>query len=149
MPPSRAEQQRAYPLPAYNFRVTVGGEAMSFRQVSGIEVEHDALTYRHGLSFIEGEEIVTFDFDAFRTVTLERGSAPGAEPRALYDWLRRRDLRRLEISLCDEGGVPVLSWRIARAVPVKVSAPTFDAESNEVAIEKVELKARGITLVEH
>ncbi len=149
MPLSPAEQQRAYPLPVYNFRVTIGGETMSFRQVSGVEVEYDAVTYRHGLSFVEGEQIATFDFDAYRIVTLERGTAPGAVPLELYDWLRRRDLRRLEISLCDGGGVPVLSWRIARAVPVKVSAPAFDADSNEVAIEQVELKARGITLVEH
>ncbi len=146
---SRADQKRAYPLPVYNFRVTVGEATMSFRKVSGIEVEYDVVTYRHGLSFVEGEQIATFDFDAFRTVTLERGTAPGAEPRALYDWLRRRDLRRLEISLCDEGGGPMLSWRIAKAVPVKISAPTFDAESNELAIERLELKARGITLVEH
>ena len=53
-----------------------------------------------------------------------------------------------DLSLLDEAGVPALAWRLAKAVPTKLEAPTFDAAANDVAIESLELKARGISLVQ-
>lgn len=141
--------RRDYPLPAYNFRVTVDGTAIAFAEVSGISVDHEAVTYRHGLSFSEGEEIETFYFDSFIPVTLKRGVVLGSRPLALYEWLKNEEVRGLEVSLCDETGTPLLAWRIRRAVPVKLEAPSFDAKTNEVSIESLELKARGISLVAH
>lgn len=134
-----------YPLAAYNFRVTVDAQAMSFAKVSGLSREHQTLTYRHGLSFREGEEIAKYRIDKYVSVTLERGSARGA--KFLQEWLEERGKRAMEISLCDERGEPVVAWRIARAIAVKLSAPAFDARTNEVAIESLEIKAAGITVV--
>ena len=54
-----------YPLPAYNFRVTVDGRSMSFSEVSGINIEYETLTYRHGLSFLEGETIQKFFYEKY------------------------------------------------------------------------------------
>ena len=141
------EQKRSYPLPAYNYRVTVEAVAMSFSEVSGIAVEYDTATYRHGLSYLEGERIRAFRFDSFSPVTLKRGVVLGANPLALYEWLRAKESRGVEVSLCDETGTPVITWKIARAVAVKLEAPGFDASSNEMAIESLELKARGISIV--
>jgi phage tail-like protein len=142
-----ADQKQAYPLPVYNYRVTVDGEAMSFSEVAGLGVEYDTVTYRHGLSYSEGERIQTFDFDVFSPVTLKRGIVPGAGPLALYQWMKAREERSVEVSLCDETGTPVLTWRIDRAVAVQLEAPTFDASSNEVAIESLELRARAVSIV--
>ena len=121
---------------------------MSFAQVSGIAVAYDDVTYRHGLSFLEGEEITTFGFDSFTPITLERGVVLDADPLFVHRWLKERDLRPVEVSLCDETGTPVLTWRIAHAVATKLEAPAFDATADNVAIESLELKARGISLVE-
>ncbi len=48
----------SYPLPAYNYRVTVlrDGEALvlSFAEVSGLSLQYDPVTYKHGLSFALG-----------------------------------------------------------------------------------------------
>ncbi len=142
------QNNAGYPLPAYNFRVDVGNETMSFAKVSGIAVEYDAVTYRHGLSFREGERIKTFYYDSFMPLTLTRGVFPAGkhDPRFLFDWLERRDTRSLEVSLCDEGGKASITWKIAKAVPVKLKAPTFDAGSNEVSIESLELRVRGVSL---
>ncbi|MCP4662133.1 MAG: phage tail protein [bacterium] len=140
------DQRQLYPLPAYNFRVTVDGAAMSFAEVSGIAVEHEAVTYRHGLSFCEGEAINTFYWDEFRSITLKRGTVLGPTPLALYQWLKAKDCRQLDVSLCDETGTAVISWKIQRAVPVKLEAPTFDADTNDVSIDSLELKARGVAL---
>jgi phage tail-like protein len=147
MAQSKDEQKRTYPLPAYNFRVRIDETVMSFAEVSGIGVEYDKVMYRHGLSFMEGEAITTFNYDSFVNVTLKRGVVVGANPLFLYDWLKEGDLRTLAVSLCDEVGDPVISWQIAKAVPVKIQAPAFDAKSNEVSIETVDLVVRGITLV--
>ncbi len=143
-----AEQRRSYPLPVYNYRVTVEAVTMSFSEVSGIAVEHDTATYRHGLSYLEGERIRTFPFDSFSPITLKRGVVLGAAPLALYEWLKAKESRSVEVSLCDETGTPVITWKIARAVAVKLEAPGFDAASNDVAIESLELRGRGISLVE-
>lgn len=141
-------QRTSYPLALYNFRVKVAETSMSFTEVSGIAVKHDHVTYRHGLSFAEGEAIATFPFDELVTITAKRGTVLGANPLFLHDWLKKRDLRSMEVSLCDATGKPVLSWKVAAAVPVSVQAPTFSAGSNDAAIDTVELRARGVSVVE-
>lgn len=140
-------QRTSYPLALYNFRVTVAETSMSFTEVSGIAVAYDHVTYRHGLSFSEGGAIQTFYYDDFVTVTCKRGTILGQGPLFLYEWLAKRDLRAVEVSLCDEAGAPVLSWKIAAAVPVKLSAPSFSASTNEVSIDALELRARGVSVV--
>jgi phage tail-like protein len=141
------DQRTSYPLALYNFRVKVAEISMSFTEVSGIAVAYDQVTYRHGLSFAEGPAIQTFYFDDFVPVTCKRGTILGAGPLPLHDWLAKRDLRSMEVSLCDEKGQPVLSWKIAAAVPVKLAAPTFSASTNEVSIDTLELRARGVSVV--
>lgn len=141
----KQEQRASYPLAAYNFRVTVDTQALSFARVSGLQRQHQTATYVHGLSFLEGEQIAKYYLEKYVPVTLERGTT--AHARALVEWLEERRPRSMEISLCDEAGVPVVSWRIARAIAVKLSAPTFDARTNEVAIETLEVKAAGISIV--
>lgn len=133
-----------YPLPAYSFLVTVGGATLSFAEVSGIEIKRETTTYRHGLSYTEGEDIVSFDFDAFIPITFKRGIARGRSE--LYAWVDARDLRPVDVSLVDETGAVVVTWHIAKAVATKLSAPTLDARSNEVAIESLEIMGRAIAL---
>ncbi len=145
MADSLQTQRAGYPLAVYNFRVTVDAVAMSFAKVSGLHREHKTLTYRHGLSFLEGEQITKYYIDKYVSVTFERGTLVGV--RYLHDWLEDNKPRAVEVSLCDDGGRVVLTWRIAKAIAVKLSAPTFDAKSNEVAVESLELKAAGISIV--
>ena len=149
MAQSKDVQKQSYPLPAYNYRVRIDETVMGFAEVSGIGAEYEKVTYRHGLSFWEGEAITTFNYGSFVTITLKRGVVVGATPLFFYDWLKKGDLRTLAVSLCNETGDPVISWQIAKAVPVKVQAPAFDAKTNEASIESVELAVRGITLVKN
>jgi len=57
------------------------------------------------------------------------------------------ELQTMEVQLCAASGAPVLAWRVARSLPIKITAPNFDARSNEVAVEVIEVKAAGITIV--
>lgn len=141
-----AEQAAAYPLAAYNFRVTVGGTTMRFAKVSGLVREHQTLTYRDGLSFMDGEQIVKYFVDKYQTVTLEQGVVSGA--KSLHTWLESKKLSVMEVQLCDASGAAVVTWRIHKAIPVKLTAPAFDAKSNDVAIDSLEIKAAGIFIVD-
>ena len=40
----------------------------------------------------------------------------------------------------------MVSWRIKDAFPVKLHAPVFDATSNEIAIERLDLMARELKI---
>jgi phage tail-like protein len=135
------------PFPAYNFRVNVDTAQVSFSEVSGIEVAYKHVIYRHGLSFSEGEDIVTFPVKEFSPITMKRGVVSVDSAFVLYSWLTARELRRIEVHLLDFRGNASLIWRVEQAVPVKLSAPTFDANTNDVAIETLEVMAKGVSLV--
>jgi len=77
-------------------------------------------------------------------VTLKKGIIKGG--KQLYDWIKSMDTRNLDISLCDENGNAVVTWHIGKAVPLKLAAPSFQANSNEVAIETFDLMAARISL---
>jgi len=151
MPQPKTLKTSRYPLPAYNFRVRVDGATLSFAQISGINVAYETLSYRHGLSFWEGESITKYALDKYIPITLRRGTVPGIESWYLYGWIGEGpDVKRtVEVSLCDEEGEPVVSWRIAKAIAVKLEAPTFDASTNEVSIETLELMGAGIAVQPH
>ena len=135
-----------YPLVSYNFRVTVGVTSMSFQEVSGIAIAYEHVVYRHGLSFWEGEQIATVKFDAFAPITCKRGTMLDSNALALYEWLRSQEIRTMDVMLCDTTGKAVMAWKIARAIPTKLSAPTLDAKSNEVSIDVLEVQARGVSI---
>ena len=139
----------SYPLPVYNFRVTVSGTTVSFSEVSGINLEYEIVTYKHGLSFWEGEGFKKYYYNKYVPVTLKKGIVQGTN--IFSEWIQEKEngSRAMEISLCDETGTPIVSWPIGVAVPVKLQAPTFDANSNDVAIESFELMAAKISVVHH
>ena len=147
MSETAAQQRARYPLAAYNFRVTVGDAAMAFTEVSGLVREHQTLTYKHGLSYWEGESIVKFRYDKYVQVTLKKGVVAGATK--LYAWLDSLDKQNLSVSLCDETGKAVVTWKIKKALVVKLEAPSLQASGNEPAIETLTLMASGISVEHH
>ena len=149
MAETKAQQGQFYPLPVYNFRVTVDGISMSFSEISGLMLEYEIVTYKHGLSFWEGEGFKKYYYKKFVPVTLKKGTVHGTN--FFYDWIQEKEnsSRSMEISLCDETGTPTVSWHIGKAVPVKLQAPTFDANANDVAIESLEIMAALIRVIHH
>ena len=53
--------------------------------------------------------------------------------------------KTVTITLMDDEMQEVASWQLEKAWPTKYSAPDFNATSNEVAIESLELVCEGIT----
>lgn len=139
------QQQRSiHPLTAYNFKVTVDGVDMRFARVSGLAREYQTVTYRHGLSFREGEQIYKHYVERYASITLEQGTIRG--DRFLSDWLDSTTPSAMQINLCDETGTPTVAWSVAKALPVKLTAVTFDAASNELSIDSLEVRVAGVSI---
>lgn len=139
---------RALPLPAYSFRVTVGGQSAGFSEVSGLTVERETVTYVHGLSHWEGEKLLTYPSGKHRQISLKRGVVAG--DGGFFDWLVGADAesRPMDVSLVDASGAPQVTWRIKAAIPTRLAAPTFGAASNEVAIESLDVMVAGVSVVQ-
>jgi hypothetical protein len=88
----------------------------------------------------------------FATVVLRRALTTSTE---LYDWRRlvvggkddRRDVTIRQLSA--PGGKIVNAWRLARAWPCRWSGPGFDALSNSIACEEIELAFDDLVWLEH
>lgn len=146
MPLVPAQIKQLYPLPVYNYRVEIGGIDIAFAEVSGLAIQYEPITYKHGLSWKEGAEYMPGQKQPVR-ITLRRGLTK--RRRELYDWVQtiqqnKVEKRNLVVHLCDEAGVPVISWKVNQAIPLKLDAPQFNAESNDIAIESMELMAESI-----
>ncbi|UII31375.1 phage tail protein [Fulvivirga ulvae] len=145
-----------YPLPIYNYRVDINGKSISFSEVSGLELAFDTITYKE--SFTDGSKSgpnIMYMPGQIQPVniSLKKGFVKGKSIEAFYSWindigLNRVDKRDIVVHLLDETGTTVVSWTVIDAFPTKLSAPSFDASSNEVAIESLELMASRVTMAE-
>ncbi len=142
MADSAAVQAARYPLAVYNFRVIAGEVDISVAEITGLEREYPTLTYLHGLSAWEGEDIVRYRIDRWQALTLKKAVVTGAT--AFYEWLESGEKRTLAVRLCDHTGTAVVTWRASEAMVVKIVAPAFQASTNEAAIDTITLMALGI-----
>lgn len=136
----------APPLLANGFRATLAGESVAFAEVTGLTFEREQSTYKHGLSEWEGETLQTYRSTKHQRLTLKRGVF--AEDSRFFTWLTSDDAeaRPLDVALVDATGTPVLVWRIRRAIPVKLTGPSLNASSSEVAVQTLDVMASGITV---
>jgi phage tail-like protein len=134
------------PLLACSFLVTVNGETIAFAEATGLTIEREQSTYKHGLSEWEGEVLQTYRSPRHQRLSLKR-AVFGGDTR-FFDWLMKDDAeeRAMDLAMIDATGGPALIWRIKKAVPVKISGPSLVASSNEVALETLELMVAGVSV---
>lgn len=170
---SKEDIQLKYPLPVYNYKVTVltgdltssstsffdtnfrnKASLISCTEISGLQMELDSVTYRDGLSFTSGFEILPsipkeIHLSIRKGVTLDgdflsewmKTSYPSILSKS--NSLRKRDLL---IDLCDAAGFPLVRWTVRKAMPLKLQAPSFKADANEVAFEQLDLIAHELSV---
>lgn len=151
MAADRQEIHNTYPLPVYNYRVTIGSETHAFSEVSGLSMQYEAITYKHGLSCREGV-VQMPGMPGEIKVTLKRGMVKTRS--LLLDWistvhLNKVQKRDLMIDLCDENGGAVVSWKVYNAFPLKLEGPSLTSDSNEIAVESLELLAGSLKMEYH
>ncbi|MEM1255787.1 MAG: phage tail protein [Cyanobacteria bacterium P01_H01_bin.21] len=141
--------QNTYPIPVFYYSVTIDNEEpIAFSEVSGLAIEYETITYKDGLSYREGSKHMP-GLGTPVNVTLQKGIVKGDS--YLLDWINTIKLntvekRDLTISLLNEAGEPTVSWVVKNAFPKKLDAPSFNASSNEVAIESLELMASDLEI---
>jgi phage tail-like protein len=139
---------KQYPLPTFHFTVDWNGSRVGFSEVTGLTQENQAIEYRDG-SFPEYSSIKMPGLRKFSNVTLKRGVLKG--DNEFFNWLNTVQMNKVErrnitVSLRDEKQNPVMVWNISNAFPVKVEGPQLKAQTNEVAIESIEIAHEGLTL---
>ena len=145
-----------YPLPVYNYRVEIAGTAVAFSEVSGLSIAFETSTYKESPTASGAPGPRTMIVPGQRNpakVTLKKGIVRGASLKQLFGWIKTVTINQVEkkdlfIRLCDEAGAAVISWKVVNAFPTKLDAPTFDAKSNDAAIESMELTADFVSLEE-
>lgn len=135
-----------YPIPTYRFIVTLGDEQVPFTSASGLDINFDTIEYRDGTGNwykMPGQRQVP-------NITLSKGVFPGKN--SIYEWINSIQLNQVEkkdimISLTNEAGTEVLvSWNVSNAFPTSLTSPSFDATSNEIAVQQITLMADRVTI---
>lgn len=146
-----------YPLPVYNYKVEINGEIIAFSEVSGLSKSFETTTYKESKTDQPGSgpEIMYMPGQIQPiNITLKKGYVRKKNLPVFYDWINSTRINQIEkkditVRLTDEEGNAVVTWSVINAFPTKLDAPSFDANSNDVAIESLELMADNLLMEEN
>jgi len=138
--------QRDDPYSVYNFEVEINGISddgstarASFSEISGLEIEQEAIDYRNGSEDIRARKLP--GLKKFTNITMKRGITGHLD---FWNWIRtamKGQVQRADgsIILLDENRQEVQRWTFTRAWPCKYTGPGLNAANSEVAIETLEV----------
>jgi phage tail-like protein len=160
MPTFHDENQLA-PLHVFNFHVSFRRDALlgdgsgddvplcsgAFAECTGLEATVEPKVIKEGGNNYGAAQ--RMGRVSFATVVLKRGMTT---TRDLWQWFQMvaggayAYRLKVDIEMRDPGGKPVLTWHLARALPVKFKAADLNAKGTEVGIEELHLAHEGLTL---
>jgi len=142
------DRDRPDPLRGYNFRVEFNGVGnASFREVSGLTMETDQVEYREGDErYLHVRKL--YGLRKFTNLQMKRGITDDLQ---LWLWYQEvlngpAPLRDGAIVLTDELQSDRLRWSFTNAFIAKWEGPSFNATSNDVAIEMIEVSVDRVVL---
>ncbi len=150
------EIKDTYPLPLWNYKVEIGSDTVAFSEVSGLDIAYETTTYKESpiTSGTPGPRVMHMPAQGTpANITMRKGVVRERSVAALYRWISTIKINQVEkkdvfIRLCDDNGDAVISWKVTNAFPTRLEAPTFDANSTDVAIESMELMGDGVQITE-
>lgn len=137
-----------WPLPTFYFSVTFGSQenTVSFQEVSGLDTETQPIEYRHG----DNKLFSTIKMPGLAktgNVVLKKGIFVNNDKfKEWHEAIKMNTIKRetVVISLLDEAGSPTMKWTLTNAWPTKITVT--DMESDEVAVESLELSHEKLTI---
>jgi phage tail-like protein len=139
---------RVDPFLVKNFLVEIDGvTSAAFSEVSGIDVSTDPIDYREG-NAAENAVRKLSGLNKFTNITLKRGLT---QDLSLWNWMQNTlngNVQRTSVSivLLDQDRNPVWRWSLTNAWPCKWAGPALNAQSNDVAIETLEICYEGLSV---
>lgn len=130
-----------------NFLVQIDGiTSASFSEVSGLEADIEVIEYRSGDAKQAAVQKLP-GLHKFTNITLKRGLV---QDLSLWNWMQtvlNGTVQRANVSivLLDQSRNPVWRWNLTNAWPCKWSGPILKAESDEVALETLEICYENLT----
>jgi phage tail-like protein len=143
------KQDNNWPLPKFYFMVDWGSTTnIPFQEVSGLDIEAQPISYRHGNSPVFSE-INMPGIVKNSNVTMKKGVF--ANDNGFWDWYNKIKMNTIErqnvvIKLLDESGSPTMTWTLNNAWPTKISSTDLKSDANEVAVESIEIMHEGLTI---
>jgi phage tail-like protein len=144
------EQDQFWPMPKFYFSVDIDDLTdLSFLEVSGLEVEADNISYRHG----NDPSFGTIQMPGVKksgNLILKKGVFANEDLyQSLISKIALNTYKRMTvvIRLLDENTEPRITWQINNAFPLKYSSTDMNSESSEAAIESIEFSHQGIQQV--
>ena len=135
-----------YPFKKYNYKVLLDNEEAGFSEVSSPDISSEPIEYREGnmMGRTTGKQPGIMKYS---NVTLKHGTTASL---VFVNWMKEiqngaATRKTVVISLLDNTMAEVASWQLEKAWPTKYTAPDFNATSNEIAIETLELVTEGVT----
>jgi phage tail-like protein len=134
------------PYQAFNFAVEIEGLLVGgFTEVSGLEGEVEIEEYREG--GVNGYVHRLPGGARYPSLVLSHGLTAMS---TLWNWYHETTQGAIQrrngtVMLLDTRQVPVMWWNFRNAVPVRWTGPAFNAGSDEVGVESLELAHEGLT----
>jgi phage tail-like protein len=161
-PDENIPENRLAPLHVFRFEVTFRRDALkpspsrtpvalcsgAFAECTGLEATMEPKVIKAGgLNYGPAQRVGPV---SFATVVLKRGMT---STRDIWNWFQLvaggAYAYRLsaEIAMQDTAGKTVLTWGLARALPIKFKAADLKASASEIGIEELHLAHEGLTLL--
>lgn len=143
-----ATGDRKDPYLGYNFRLEISNTSVAgFSECSGLVFDTDVVEYREG-----NEQRLSvrklMGLRKFSQISLKRGYTANKE---LWNWYKNilngeSDRRNGAVVLQDELHQDVLRWEWSDGWITKYDGPTFNAHSNDVTLEQIEIAVEHVEL---
>ena len=139
-----------YPISAFRYKATIGGDDIAFSEISGLNVGYESTEYKEATAEGVRTILVAGQRDV-PTVTLKRGLFE--KSLQLYDWLNGLNTDDFEkkdvvISMLNNNNEAVMTWTITNAFPTKFEGPSLDAKSNDVTFQSLEIKGNLLSIAD-
>lgn len=144
-----ATGNREDPYRGFNFEVQIDSTTVAgFRECSGLSFNIDPVEYREGTDRPLHVRKLP-GLRKFANIALKRGYTRN---HSLWDWYKNilngiEDRRNGAIILRDEEHNDVLRWNFENGWISKYEGPAFNATSNDIAIESIEISVERVELV--
>lgn len=132
----------------YHFSVDWGGNRTGFMEVSGLDIEIEAVSFREGSSPEDSFRKIP-GLRKYSNITLKRGIVK--DDNDFFEWINTKRIGAIErrditISLLNEDHNPIVRWKVKNAFPVNYSGPVLSANDSGLAMETLVLTHEGISV---